>query len=71
MKRQLMQGTIALAIAVAGLSVTGSPTAQASPGVQPFGRHVANCAREMGFDGAHNPGMHRGAAGWDGSACGG
>ena len=69
MKRQLMQGTIALALAVAGLSVAGSSTAQASPGEQQFGHHVANCARVMGFDGDHNPGMHHGTSGWDGMPC--
>lgn len=69
MKRRLMQGAIAVAIAVGGLSVTGSVAAQASPGIQNFGHHVSYCARNMGFDGTMNPGMHQGAAGWDGSAC--
>ena len=34
-----------------------------------FGMHVRVCAQTMGFDGTHNPGMHRGAAGWDGEPC--
>ena len=34
-----------------------------------FGQHLAGCAREMGFDGTHNPGMHRGLAGWPGHDC--
>ena len=29
-----------------------------------FGQHVRACAQTMGFDGGHNPGMHRGASGW-------
>ena len=69
MKHRLMQGVVAAAIAVTALSVVGPASARPAPGVQSFGGHVASCAREMGFDGAHNPGMHRGAAGWDGSAC--
>jgi type IV secretory pathway VirB2 component (pilin) len=69
MKRQLMQGTIALSIAVAGLLAAGFATAQASPGHHQFGHHVVNCAHVMGFDGARNPGMHRVAAGWDGMDC--
>lgn len=30
-----------------------------------FGGHVVNCAQTMGFNGQHDPGMHRGFAGWD------
>lgn len=30
-----------------------------------FGQHVAACALNEGFDGARNPGMHPGFAGWD------
>lgn len=66
MKRRLMQEMLAAAIAVAALSVAGSASAQPSPG-QNFGGHVASCARDMGFDSAHNPGLHQGAAGWPGS----
>ena len=29
-----------------------------------FGHHVRTCAQAEGFDGTHNPGMHRGASGW-------
>ena len=69
MKNRLMCGTVALAIVIGGLSGTGSARAQSSSGNDGFGRHVASCVRASGFDGAHNPGMHRGAAGWDGGAC--
>ena len=35
-----------------------------------FGQHVSTCAQDMGgFTGTHNPGMHRGAAGWDSGDC--
>lgn len=30
-----------------------------------FGEHVADCAHGAGFSGTHNPGVHRGARGWD------
>ena len=39
----------------------GAPSASAGE----FGDHVSACARTTGFDGTHNPGMHRGFAGWD------
>jgi len=29
-----------------------------------YGRHVARCAQQSGFDRAHHPGMHQGHAGW-------
>lgn len=69
MKNRLMCGTVALAIVIGGLSGTGSARAQSSSGSDGFGRHVASCVRAGGFDGAHNPGMHRGSAGWDGDDC--
>lgn len=28
-----------------------------------FGHHVSQCAQDIGFDGMHNPGMHRGISG--------
>ena len=30
-----------------------------------FGQHVAVCAKDMGFTGDHNPGIHQGRSGWD------
>ncbi|MBC7678755.1 MAG: hypothetical protein H7233_07175 [Pseudorhodobacter sp.] len=45
-------------------------TAAAAPDDVPgFGVHVFACAQSMGFGGSHNPGMHHGAAGWDGMPC--
>lgn len=69
MKRRLMQGALAATLAVATLAVAGPATAQAATEGQDFGGHVASCAGNMDFEGAHNPGMHQGAAGWDGTEC--
>ena len=59
----LIRTTTALGLAV-GLSLFATPAwpADADPG---FGQHVQSCARDMGFDGDMNPGMHTGLAGWD------
>ena len=60
------------AVVVASL-ITGSlalPGAAALAGPSNnFGSHVRDCAQTMGFSGSHNPGMHRGASGWDGMPC--
>ncbi len=55
----------ALLALVIGLMVLPAGPARADT----FGQHVRNCAQTMGFSGAHNPGMHHGAAGWDGEPC--
>lgn len=53
---------------VAGLLV--APTAPAFAGApSTFGSHVRACKQTMSFSGTHNPGMHSGAAGWDGHSC--
>ena len=54
------------AIAAGLLALTTGPVLAATPN---FGSHVRVCAQEMGFNGTHNPGMHRGASGWDGQPC--
>ena len=54
------------AVAVGLLAFTAGPALAAAPS---FGSHVRVCAQEMGFSGTHNPGTHRGAAGWDGQPC--
>lgn len=56
---------LALPALVIGLMVLPAGQARADT----FGQHVRNCAQTMGFSGAHNPGMHHGAAGWDGEPC--
>ena len=58
---------LVLGTAVAALVLAAAPSL-AAPGPT-FGRHVSDCAQTMGFSGTHNPGMHQGAAGWDGSTC--
>jgi hypothetical protein len=55
---------VSIAFLAAGLSLTTTPSASASAGSE-FAHHVQSCARAMGFDGTHNPGMHTGYAGWD------
>ena len=60
--------TIATSIIVGGmLTVPASSALAGTP--SNFGSHVRECAQSMGFSGSHNPGMHRGAAGWDGQPC--
>jgi len=54
------------ALAASLLALTAAPALAATPNV---GSHVRVCAQEMGFSGTHNPGMHRGASGWDGRPC--
>lgn len=61
----------AVTTVTAGLLLLMPSAANAAPAsAGSFGQHVRTCAQDMGFSGTHNPGMHRGAAGWDGAACG-
>jgi hypothetical protein len=54
-----------LAPVAAVVVATGVSAAEPSPAPgEPFGQHVRACAQAMGFDGSHNPGMHRGASPW-------
>jgi hypothetical protein len=55
---------MALVVPLVSSPAWASPQAGAE-----FGQHVRECAQQVGFSGQHNPGMHRGAAGWDGMAC--
>jgi len=50
-----------LSVVAAVMFVPGA--AEAASGAD-YGQHVAECAQTMGFDGVHNPGMHRGFSGW-------
>lgn len=64
---KLWTPVLVAATAMALVPVTAS--AQTGTG-RDFGQHVAQCAQLMGgFSGSHNPGIHRGFAGWDGSTC--
>lgn len=59
-----------VAAAMVGLGVFFAPvaaSAQANPAG--FGQHVRHCAQTMGFSGGHNPGLHQGAAAWNGESC--
>jgi hypothetical protein len=58
----------ALVLAAFLLPLWGGGPAWADPPPN-FGQHVRQCAQVMGFGGDHNPGMHQGAAGWDGMTC--
>jgi len=49
--------------------LTSASAALAAPGPD-YGHHIVDCAQTVGFSGTHNPGMHHGAAGWDGMTCG-
>ena len=60
---------ISAAALTAAVALTGTILAPASAS-DDFGKHVVACAQGTGLDGSHNPGMHRGFAGWDPShAC--
>jgi len=64
-----MQGLVwrPVVIIAAAAAVLATPVAaSAGSGTgQEFGQHLSKCARTMGFNGTHNPGMHQGFAGWD------
>jgi len=67
-----MRHVIRTATVVATTAVMLMPASAALAGSGPeFGQHVVDCAQTVGFSGAHNPGMHHGAAGWDGMTCDG
>lgn len=55
---------------IAGALALAAPAASALADTPSFGQHVRDCEQTMGgFTGDHNPGMHRGASGWDGAPC--
>ena len=62
----------ALGTALATVVLSTGAALALQPGVASageFGQHVRQCAQEHGFNGSHNPGMHRGAAGWHPATC--
>lgn len=61
MKRILIPA--AVAVATVALAV---PASEAAADGRDFGQHVVHCAQTVGFDGSHNPGMHRGFKGFAG-----
>ena len=62
---------LALSATSVALALPAAPALASAPSTSgTFGQHVATCAHESGgFTGTHNPGMHQGAAGWDGQTC--
>jgi len=59
--------TITLIAAALAFAAPATPALAETP---TYGQHVRDCAQTMGgFTGDHNPGMHRGASGWDGAPC--
>jgi len=61
MKREL----IAAAMTVTLLAAPAAASASPSPADANFGTHISQCARQHGFSGTHNPGVHHlGASGW-------
>ncbi len=70
MKRITRYAAITGVVIVVGVSTPAvALAAQPSPSGGSFGQHVSTCAQTMGFNGEHNPGMHRGFADWNGMAC--
>ena len=67
--RRLIAVTGVTAALVAALPVAAWAQPDGPESGRTFGQHVAACARDAGFDGDHNPGMHRGFAGWPGHDC--
>ena len=66
-----MRRALQIAIAVTALAapMIGAPAWADEPTPGGFGQHVSECAEQPGFSGDHNPGMHHGAAGWNGTSC--
>ena len=67
---------LAAILATGAALLIGPATAQATTAAgrtgtaaSEYGQHVRECAQTMGYSGEHNPGMHQGAAGWDGMPC--
>jgi hypothetical protein len=58
-----------LTTAIAGTFMLVGAAPALAGGAPDFGPHVRDCHSTMGFSGSMNPGMHRGAAGWDGLPC--
>ncbi|MFE6648938.1 hypothetical protein ACFVJS_20400 [Nocardioides sp. NPDC057772] len=58
-----MKSILIPAVAVAAAVVLTPSSAAAADGRE-FGHHVVHCAQGVGFDGTHNPGMHRGFRGF-------
>ena len=60
--KAVIGGLVVAFVAALGAAVPAAAVPAAAAGQ--FGEHVSTCARTTGFDAEHNPGMHRGHAGW-------
>jgi hypothetical protein len=65
MTRWVLRSGAPAATIVLGVMLTTGTASAAPADATAYGQHVRECAQSMGFDGAHNPGMHRGASMWD------
>lgn len=63
-----VRSAVVSTLLLAGFIVLPMGAAQASPS-NSFGEHVRTCAQAGHLSASQNPGMHRGAAGWDGMPC--
>ena len=68
-RTMILSGLVPATVALIAVSFPSAASAHAEPTGRAFGAHVAECAQTMGFDSAHNPGMHSGFSGWDGMPC--
>jgi hypothetical protein len=68
-RRRRLAAVLLAAVLVAAFPAPASAQPDGAEAGPAFGQHVAACARDTGFDGDHNPGMHRGVVGWPGHDC--
>jgi hypothetical protein len=64
--RRLAAVTAAAAMLALAWPATVAAQPDGAESGRAFGQHVAGHSDDMRFDGEHNPGMHRGFAGWPG-----
>jgi hypothetical protein len=56
-------------VAITAIAIVLVPAVAWADTGRDFGGHVVNCARTIGFNGQHNPGMHQGFAGFTPHTC--
>ncbi|HEY3001251.1 MAG TPA: hypothetical protein VGJ44_02785 [Kribbellaceae bacterium] len=64
-----LRGVLRTAAIAAAVTVSTAGAEAVPSAGDDFGQHVRVCAQQVGFSAEHNPGMHHGAAGWDGATC--
>jgi hypothetical protein len=55
-----MKRILILTVTAAAAAALATPSAAAAADGRRYGQHVVHCAQDVGFDDAHNPGMHQG-----------